>query len=188
MKYNLFVEVAARALVEYPPLGFAEAERAARKLYSRYGRKRGFPAMLEDVRLNKVRRVWLSTHDTRGNPNGWGRLFYDVAWTILHRRHRTRPIDAQREALEREFKCYALSKGWIAGSLKRAPFKKPTRSESRAKALVHKRALLARWKTKRKRSETAIKKLSAQIRRLEALVDSQGAVLADVIADIGGVS
>lgn len=156
--------------VTVPPITRIEAERAARGLYRHFGGVGfGGPHMDAAARFNgKVRRCWISPRTNAGLNKGWQRLVHDVSHRIFALRHPSfRPHDGGHATLEREMAQHAVQSGWLAGKLKPKVHARPTPAERRDGRIAHVQAAIARWQSKRKRAETALRKLQRQLRTLE---------------------
>ena len=116
------------------------------------------------LRSNWPRKCWLSPRPTTGHHRGWGRLIHDVSHWIFERRHPGfRPHAGGHARLEREIAAYVVGCGWLAGALVKA--QPPTsRADELADRLARIEARIARWEGKRKRAETALRKLAVRRR------------------------
>lgn len=155
--------------VTLPPVTRIEAERAARRLYRHFGGlSLGGPNMLGPVRFNgEVRRCWIISRTNAGLEKGWPRLVHDVSHRIFERRHPNfRPHAGGHATLEREIAEFVVQSRWLEGTLKPRPPAKPTVSERRAKRIAQTEAAIARWQSKRRRADMALKKLSRRHRDL----------------------
>jgi hypothetical protein len=142
-----------------PAITREEARRAAKRLFRHFAKR--------DTRW--LRRCWVSAKPTTSHLRGWHRLVHDISHRI-HSLHLPHFLDhgGAHADLERKMVEYVLSKGWLAGTLK--PKVTPPRKPGPADKLAAHREALKRWETKRKRAETAIKKLRLRIRRAEKIV------------------
>lgn len=128
------------------------------------------------------RKCWASTKPTTGHDKGWGRLIHDVSHMLQQYRHpKLRPHDSTHHQIERDVQVYVEAQGMLS------PTPKPTvqgrNSEAyRAARYVNVCERLKRWESKRKRAETAIRKLSRQKRRLE-LMREQRSTFSQIEAD-----
>lgn len=129
-----------------------EAERAANKLMKKWC---GFG-------VGYIPKVWVSSERTR-SYKGWHRLVHDVshrANRILypnptgHKHH-----NGQHAEIELEMIQHVIAQGWLEGKLRPKARIKPTIDRT-----ARLRERLARWESKRKRAETAIKKLTRSLR------------------------
>ena len=133
-----------------PPLTRAEARKASCKLMRHFAKKKSY---------GRVRRCWIAkTPPFNQLHRGWRRLVHDVshrAFEILF--PNTRPHSGCHAHIEREMAEYVIGKGWLTGILKPAPrpFTRKTPNDKLESVL----AAMKRWETKKKRAETAIKKL-----------------------------
>jgi hypothetical protein len=158
-----------------PAITRQEAERAAKRLFRAFGGvEHGSPNMTGPARLRyAVRRVWISPKPTTGHFKGWGRLIHDVSHDIFSKRHPSaRAHDNGHHVLERELAMYVVARDWLQGGL-RTVREKPTLDVKRAQKLEQVRAGIARWTTKQKRANTALKKLRAKERRLTRLTTTE---------------
>lgn len=153
---------------EVPPITRLEAERAARRLFKRFGKvEDGSPSMSGPAAFRRVRACWVSASGRR-TDKGWPRLVHDVSHDIWRRRHpRLRPHAPGHGALELEITRYVLGKGWLAGALRPPEPKRATASERHAKRLVETITAIDRWESKQRRAGNALRKLRARLRRLE---------------------
>ncbi len=155
------------------PCSRQEAERASRKLFKRFGKVQdGSPNMLRPSRVRRVRRCWIRKAGQRYYTfTGWPRLVHDVSHYIFGDRHPSfKPHAGGHSALELEISEYVFAQGWLDGKLKPATKAKPSTDERRAIEAARVAANLARWESKRRRAETAIRKLKAKQRRLSKLI------------------
>lgn len=127
------------------------------------------------------RKCWASTKPTRGHDKGWGRLIHDVSHMLQQYRHpKLRPHDTTHHQIERDVQVYVETQGMLAVK----PTTKGKDSHAyRAARYVNICERLKRWESKRKRAETAIRKLSRQKRALELRV--QPVTQSQVEADAG---
>ena len=111
-----------------PPLSRKEADRAARRIFRRFGGTqhgsvllKGIPAMhrkatFENTWLRgRVRRCWISLKPTTGHFKGWGRLIHDVSHVIHQKRS---PLLKQHSGghayLEYEIAQFVVAQGWVS--------------------------------------------------------------------------
>lgn len=148
-----------------------EAEKATRKLVAHFGsRELGSPNMHMDFLTPRVRACWI-TRKPATIYKGLPRLVHDLSHQIHRARHPfAKPHEHGHHTLELEMAVYATSRHWHLGVLRPPAKPKPTLDERRAKDLERVRARLVRWNSKRKRAETAIRKLKAKERRLAGLI------------------
>jgi len=138
---------------EIPPLTREEAERALRRLWKKFGN--GEPIS------RRILRVWVPRKPPFNTIyRGWRRLVHDVSHRIFFRLHPgRRPHDPRHEWLEGEMVEFVLKSGWLDGKLKPKPkTEKPIR-ERRFQSVLER---IEVWERKRKRAETALKKLRRQ--------------------------
>jgi hypothetical protein len=139
-----------------PPITRDEAERAMRKL-ARHFKIRTY--------RSRPRRCWVAVsppyHILR---RGWRRLVHDLSheWfrQVYPRKHPHDPLHARYEA---EMTAYVLAAGWLDGTLRPAPKEKPSR-DLVAERAARIEARVKAWETKKKRAETALRKLRAKQR------------------------
>lgn len=163
-----YVPVAQAWPATLPPLTRAEAERAARRLFRKFGGVAlGSPSMMFAARFRRVRTCWLSSKETSGHFKGWGRLAHDVSHDIFRARHPSfRPHDGGHATLEREIAEFIVAQGWLSGALRPAEPTKPGLEEKRAKRLAQTDAAIERWTRKQRRAENALRKLKRRQRAL----------------------
>jgi hypothetical protein len=136
-----------------PPITREEATRAAIRIRKHYK----FYMMRAPVRT-----CWISREGKRLDK-GWPRLVHDLSHRLGRLQFpRERPHGPHHAAIEREMIEWVLAQGWLDGKLKPKPqVKQPV---DRA---AHARAMLARWETKLKRTETMLKKWRRKVRYYE---------------------
>jgi len=136
----------------------AEAERAARKLVNHFKGPR---------HAIRVSRAWVTTPTSRFRDSlnrGWRRMVHDIShdvWSAMApnaKNHGTWHAE-----LEAEMVAYVVKKGWLSGTLR--PKVSAPRRPGPTDRLATTLAALKRWESKRKRAETAIKKLRDRARR-----------------------
>jgi uncharacterized membrane protein YqiK len=164
--------VAASLPAVLPPITAEDALRYYRKLILHFGSKKYIPVGVLEARggrriwtwQSKARRCWIARKPTTGHHKGWGRLVHDASHEVFEKRHPgARAHDGGHATLEREMAELVMARGWLEPRPKPA---KPTTDEKRALRLARTEAALARWEAKRKRAETAIKKLQARKRSI----------------------
>lgn len=97
--------------------------------------------------------------------NGWKDIVHAVSHYCHRRLHPTRkPHDFRHELLEKELVRYVVSHGWLEGKLRREPAPKPDVRTVRAERV---KARIEAWERKRRRAETALKKLKRTHRYYE---------------------
>lgn len=143
---------------DLPSLTRDEARRAARKLIHHFGGRR---------RVRWVRRCWVAASPPFNTVHrGWRRLVHDVSHRVWTREApKARAHGKHHATLELEMSRYVLARGWLTGTLKAAEHRRPapTADQKLARTL----AALKRWETKRRRAETAMKKLRRRVRYYE---------------------
>lgn len=164
-----------------PPITRQEATRAATKLYKHFGGiEHGSADMIYRARWRSHYRSkrgalpsWVSKTPTSpaNNGKGWGALIHDVSHDIHDQRTpRLRPHDGAHAKLEAELAAYVVAKGWLDGTLKPKVKPKPTLQERRVATLAKLDKRIKKWKTRQKRTQTALRKLGRQHRALEIKV------------------
>lgn len=150
------------------PITRLEAERAARRIFKRFGKVAdGSPNMTGPAEFRRVRACWVSLKGNRIDK-GWPRLVHDVSHDIWEKRHPSaKPHGPAHAALELEITRHVLEAGWIQGRLRPPEPAKLTAAERQAKRLRETIAAIARWESKQRRAERALRKLRARRRRLE---------------------
>lgn len=150
---------------EVPACTRAEADRASRAIIRHFKLPwslNGKPGTC------RVRRCWIAVTPPYGNLNrGWRRLVHDWSHRIFrahNRQHAStrnrRPHDPSHVRIEREVMEFVLARGFLAGKLK--PVAKPKAKPTDADKLAKIAAAQARWTTKLRRAETALRKLKKQ--------------------------
>lgn len=158
--------------VTVPAITRGEAERAAARIYRRFGAvKFGGPRMLYPARFRgPARRCWISPRGNGGSDKGWQRLVHDVSHRIFAHRHpKFRPHAGGHANLELEIAEFVVRSGWLSGTLKPRQRAKPTALERRANKIARTEAAIARWEAKRRRADKALQKMR---RRYRALIRS----------------
>jgi len=119
------------------------------------------------------RRTWITDRARTFNVNpderggGWHEIVHSMSHLVAWRLHPgAKNHGAQHHWIEREMVKHVVESGWLDGKLKR-PEKPPV--DKRAVKLAGITARIKRWETKRKRAETALRKLRQQQRRLGQL-------------------
>jgi hypothetical protein len=170
-KRKWYARVNAAWPAQLPELTPAEAITAARKLY-RFVTGKAFPA--DRVKLTSgARYTWIRRGIMYVNPTGhtghgntrspWESLVHDLSHAITW----GLPHGGQHARLELRMIKEVLKRGWLDGRLKPQP--KPAKPKLDPKLLRYQRTLAAikRWSTKKKRAETALKKLTRSLRAQE---------------------
>lgn len=152
-----------------PPCTHEEAERAARRIYRAFGHKKHGGPNARTARFNgEVRKCWITPKTDAGLAKGWERLVHDIGHRIFAARHPTfRPHAGGHDALERDIAAYVVAQGFLAGKLRRDKPKGRAAPDAKLDAI---RARIARWESKARRAETALKKLRRQERYYSAKV------------------
>lgn len=149
-----------------PELTGPEALSAAKRLY-RFAMKRAFRGRWKLVSGNRY--TWTQSGVFCVNPKrtgasqpGWHDLVHMMSHHCARRLHPTaKPHGPQHHFIEKEMVEYVIKSGWLDGKLKpKPPAPKPTEHD---KVLIG----LKRWEAKRKRAETAIRKLKRRAKYYE---------------------
>lgn len=147
-------EVNATWPAEVPPLTGQEAISAARRLY-RKAMGRALPAGKWTIASgNRRNKLW----KRRVNPErGWHDLVHHVSHYCAQRLYPNAPPHGPGHSmLERDLIAHVVNSGWLDGKLRREPKAKPdAREERKARVLVR----IGMWERKKRRAETALKKL-----------------------------
>jgi hypothetical protein len=153
------------ASVTAPPITRDEAERAARRLLRKFGRKAGYPRQRSDAKLRAVRRCWIATEPGSSITRGWARLAHDVSHMIFRLRYpMLRPHNPLHSVLEYEIASYVVTEsGWLEGALRP---KAKSVADQHAAELARVDAAIKRWGSKLRRAQTALKKLARKRARL----------------------
>jgi hypothetical protein len=148
-----------------PSLDPQEALAAAKRLY-RVATGRAFQgkwALTSGRRYTWPRRGVYYVNPGGHHFGGWRDLVHDIshrAHWVLHRHAKDyKPHDHRHHFLERELVAHVLKAGWLDGRLKRPAKTKPDAKRLRAARIA---ARLKAWEAKRKRAETALRKLRRQ--------------------------
>lgn len=146
---------------EVPPLTADEAVRAARKLY-RFARGRAIRVPV----VPTTGRIYTGFGVDTAKPFGSGRNVLKVnaehGWKqLVHGlSHATGGGHSKGHArLEARMIREVLRRGWLDGALKTEPKPEPSQADRDARRLAQIEAGIARWQSKRKRAETALRKL-----------------------------
>jgi hypothetical protein len=150
-----------------------EALSAAKRLY-RFAMKKPFRGKV--VLTSGRRDTLIRRHVMYVNPDrkswfdkggGWHEIVHGLSHYCAYRLYPgSKPHDSRHAFLEREMIKHVVSSGWLEGKLRRPekPKAKVDLKEVRRKR-IEKR--LVEWAAKRKRAETALKKLRRQARYYE---------------------
>jgi hypothetical protein len=150
--------------IRWPPCSRVEAATAAGQLVRHFGKVSLAPAELRGHDMRRLpydvpRRCWISRTPTVGVSKGWPRLLHDVSHAIHRYRHPSqRPHGPSHAAIEREVALFAILKGWDTGKLAPKRKAKPTKDQKLAALDVR----MARWESKVRRAQNAMKKLRRQ--------------------------
>lgn len=159
-----------------------EAERAATKLCRKFGK---WEDRSETVKMDASRRrdylpagkgarifkPWICLS---GDPStvyrGWRRLVHSLSHRIYHYRY---PYERRGHArfhhtLEAEMVAFVLSTDWLQGGLKPKAKAAPSIDEKKVAKFNALQARIARWESKQRRAENALKKLRRSIKRMES--------------------
>lgn len=144
-----------------PKMTRVEAERAGRKLF-RFVTGKPFQGTLSIGRGNHRSRVRGGTF-MRVNPGqGWHDMVHDLSHDLHHIQHPSkRPHDGTHAFMEREMIEFVVSNGWLDGKLRPPVKPKPDPRKVRAARVAES---IQRWQRKKKRAETALRKLIRQQR------------------------
>lgn len=153
-----------------PKLTAEEARRAARRLY-RFVMKRKCPYPIVATKGNRYsyiravgRRGWQTKRKTSLVVNyerGWQAMVHELSHTFFRRlRPGDKPHDRPHAGLEASMIQYVLDHGWLDGKLAAKP--KAT-VDVRTKRKQQTLDGIARWETKLKRANNALKKLRRRL-------------------------
>lgn len=145
-----------------------EAMSAAKRLYRKAMGKpfAGTVKVTSGNRYTYVRRRVLYVNPEGHHFGGWKDLVHDLSHHCHHRLHPgVRPHGSLHRTLEADLVAYVVKSGWLDGKLKSKAKPKELPKPSDKLAGIEKR--IKAWETKRKRAETALKKLRAQEARLK---------------------
>ena len=169
--YRQVNEAWGRKRSELPALDGAEAitaVKALRRFATKEFKTPRFKGRYELTSGNRY--TWIRRMVYYVNPDrGWWNLVHDVAHKVHFTTNPgTNPHDAKEAYIERAMIEYVVRSGWLDGKLKRP---EKSKAERDVKAERHKRVLerLATWERKKRRAETAIKKLTKTVRYYERL-------------------
>jgi hypothetical protein len=131
-----------------------EAKRAAMNLLRRFAGKR-----VRYSNYARVRRCWIATkppfNDLR---RGWKRLVHDLSHITYRLTYNRRVFSSHGRThadYERRMIAHVLAEGWLTGVLR----DKPVPTETAGTKLERIMERIARWESKLRRAETALKKL-----------------------------
>lgn len=152
-----------------PTLTGPEAISAAKRLYRMATKRkwRGSWKLTSGRRFTWPRRSVFYVNPARTGDRaletGWRDLVHMMShWCFRELHPKRRPHDSRHEYLEREMVAYVLAQGWLEGKLRAKPSK--ARPKPDARQALEARA--ARWTTKLRRAETALRKIARQRARL----------------------
>lgn len=160
-----------------PPLTGPEAERAARRLYHRWRKKRWTGPL---TLTSGNRYTWFRGGVFYVNPDrGWQGLVHDLSHYFFSESPEgmgRKPHDFRHAHYEREMIEYIVNHGWLDGKLKpkvKPPAPKPDAVTRRAERLAHAKTKLAAWEAKQRRALTHIRKWKRRISGLQRFVMNQ---------------
>jgi hypothetical protein len=146
-----------------PALTADEAIRAARRLY-RFVRRRTFDGQVKTTSGNRY--SYIRNGVLYVNPDrGWHDLVHDLSHYFHARLSDAKPHASDHARLELRMAKEVVRRGWLDGTLKtpaRAPRAKPSADDVRRQKYARILARAKAWESKRKRAETALKKLRRQ--------------------------
>ena len=179
---------------ELPILEKVEAERAYKRLITKFGtkqvwseysnkwitekmkvrqiRKKGSPLGIYKPKYWKIRirKCWLSLNgDTNSLSKGWRRLVHDVSHDVYEFRfpNSSRDHNIAQAKIEHEMAQYVIAQGWLEGKLK-PKIKTPlTKDEKKSKKLLNYERLLKKWMSKMSLANTKIKIYKRRIKNLK---------------------
>jgi len=172
---------------ELPILEKVEAQRAYKRLITKFGTKKVWCEYLNEwetkklsVRLTRkrgtktwkteVRKCWLSLNgDTNSLSKGWRRLVHDVSHDVYEFRfpNSSRDHNIAQAKIEHEMAQYVIAQGWLEGKLK-PKIKTPlTKDEKKSKKLLNYERLLKKWMSKMSLANTKIKIYKRRIKNLK---------------------
>jgi len=131
----------------------------------------GLTAHVKRKRTFKItsgnRHTWPRRGTWKVNPRNWHNIVHAVShWCFSSRypsRTGVRPHDPGHAAIEKHLIEYVINQGWLDGKLKRPKKEKP-KTDPKADRAARVVLSIKRWETKKKRAETALKKLRKQQR------------------------
>lgn len=145
-----------------PALTGQEAMSAAKRLY-RFAMKRPFRGKMK---LTSGRRyTWIRCGVFHVNPEGqhfggWKDLVHCISHYCTHRLHpKAKSHGPQHAWIERTMIEHVVNSGWLDGKLKRQEKTKQDPKTTRHQNVLTR---LARWEAKKRRAETALRKLRRQ--------------------------
>jgi hypothetical protein len=150
---------------DLPSMTAAEAVAAGRRLY-RFAFKRPFTGKIKLTsgrRYNTIRQRVMHVNPGGHHRNGWRDIVHDLshyAHARLFPGHKPHGGEGTHAFMERSMIEHVVNSGWLDGKLKSKA--KPKAVDIRAVRHERVKARLKRWEAKRKRAETAIRKLKRQ--------------------------
>jgi hypothetical protein len=142
-----------------------EAATATKKLWRKW-MKKPFPWTIRITSGNRntwIRRGGVYALNPDMDGGGWHEVVHMISHLVAYRLHPgVKAHSAQHHFIEREMVKHVVASGWLDGKLKR-PEKPPV--DRRKLETDRIAARLKRWKTRRKRADTAIRRLEQQLRR-----------------------
>lgn len=171
--YRTVNEAWGRERDQLPPITLQEAQGAVKRLWRLATGKTVTPkTTFKATSGNRYNRIRVAGGICVLNLDaGWWGLVHSISHRAHHRLHPgKRPHDPTQAYLERRLIEHVVGSGWLDGRLKK-PAKEKTKPD--LKAVRHARVLarIKVWDAKRKRAETALKKL----RRQKAYYEKNGA-------------
>lgn len=163
-----------------PVLTFAEAQRAARKLY-RYATGKKFPYSFVETSGNRSN--WVGrrngTRVFRLNPERGWKIFVHHFSHWLHRvgNPDEAPHAKAHARLERRLILQVLRRGWLDGTLREEETPAPAPAPTPNTKLDHARTMLARAETRLKRATTLRRKWARRVRLYERKLSSSASSL-----------
>lgn len=160
--------------IKLPPITEAEAHKVFDKLVGKFGGK----AMRKPWWASRMNRAWASTtpYDTAISQRhrGLAAAVHDAGHWVHKKLHPIAKTHCHPHAvLEKAMIEHVVAKGWHIPKPK--PAKKVKAKPTREERLAHAQLLLARWMAKKRRAETAIKKLERKRRGLSRAILMEGA-------------
>jgi hypothetical protein len=149
-----------------PPLTAPEAVTAAKRLYRLAFRRsfRGKVKVTSGRRYSYIRSGIMYVNPEGHHFKGWRDLVHDLshyAHARLHPGHKPHDGRGTHAFIERSMIEHVVNSGWLDGKLKR-PAKEKPRQDVRQVRHARILARIERWDAKRKRAETALRKLRRQ--------------------------
>jgi hypothetical protein len=146
-----------------------EATRAVKLLWRKWT-KRPFPWTIRVTSGN--RRTWIADRPKTFNVNpdersgGWHEVVHSMSHLVAWKLHPgSKNHGAQHHWIEQEMVKHVVASGWLEGKLKR-PEKPPV--DKKAAKIANVALRIKRWETRRRRAETALRKLRQQQKGLLA--------------------